>query len=48
VASARPDRRDEIARRRDAYEAGFRAAIATASRSGAFAAVDPASRAPTS
>ena len=34
--------RDEIARRRDAYEARFRAAIALGVQIGAFAAVDPA------
>ena len=35
------DRRDEIARRRDAYEARFRAAIADGVEAGAFAPVDP-------
>jgi AcrR family transcriptional regulator len=35
-------RRDEVARRRDAYEARFRAVIADGARSGAFHAVDPA------
>jgi TetR/AcrR family transcriptional regulator, cholesterol catabolism regulator len=35
-------RRDEIARRRDAYESRFRAAIANGVETGAFAAVDPA------
>ena len=34
-------RRDEIARRRDAYEARFRAAIADGVETGAFAPVDP-------
>ena len=34
-------RRDEIARRRDAYEARFRAAIAHGVEAGAFAPVDP-------
>lgn len=36
-----PDRRDSIARRRDAYEARFRVAVADGVRSGAFEAVDP-------
>ena len=36
-----PDRRESIARRRDAYEARFRVAIAEGVRSGAFEAVDP-------
>ena len=36
------DRRDEIARRRDAYEARFRSVIADGLRSGAFEAADPA------
>ena len=35
-------RRDEIARRRDAYEARFRAAIAAGIEAGAFGRVDPA------
>jgi AcrR family transcriptional regulator len=35
-------RRDEIARRRDAYEARFRAAIADGIEAGAFGPVDPA------
>jgi TetR/AcrR family transcriptional regulator, cholesterol catabolism regulator len=34
-------RRDDIARRRDAYEARFRDAIANGVESGAFVAVDP-------
>jgi AcrR family transcriptional regulator len=34
--------RDEVARRRDAYEARFRATIALGVQIGAFAAVDPA------
>jgi AcrR family transcriptional regulator len=36
-----PGRRDDIARRRDAYEARFRAAIADGVEAGVFAAVDP-------
>ncbi len=36
-----PGRRDDIARRRDAYEARFRKAIADGVGSGAFVAVDP-------
>lgn len=38
-------RRDDIARRRDAYEARFRAAIANGVESGVFAVVDPVSTA---
>lgn len=38
-------RRDEIARRRDAYEGRFRTAIADGVRTGAFHAVDPAAAA---
>jgi len=37
-----PGRREVMARRRDAYEARFRAAIRNGVESGAFAAVDPA------
>jgi AcrR family transcriptional regulator len=37
-----PARREAMARRRDAYEARFRAAIRNGVESGAFAAVDPA------
>ncbi len=37
-----PDRRDEMADRRDAYEARFRATIAHGVEIGAFAPVDPA------
>lgn len=36
-----PERRDDIARRRDAYEARFRAAIVNGVQAGAFAPVDP-------
>jgi AcrR family transcriptional regulator len=36
-----PDRREAMARRRDAYEDRFRAAIRNGVESGAFAAVDP-------
>jgi AcrR family transcriptional regulator len=36
-----PERRDEIARRRDAYEGRFRTAIADGVEVGAFAPVDP-------
>ncbi len=36
-----PGRRHDIARRRDAYEARFRTAIADGVESGAFVAVDP-------
>jgi AcrR family transcriptional regulator len=36
-----PERRDEIARRRDAYEARFRDAIVIGVETGAFAPVDP-------
>src|SRR6476660_6155721 len=36
-----PERRDDIARRRDAYEDRFRAAIADGVEAGAFVAVDP-------
>ena len=38
-------RRDEIARRRDSYEARFRTVIADGIRAGAFQAVDPAAAA---
>ena len=38
-------RRDDIARRRDAYERRFRTVIASGVESGAFAAVDPAATA---
>ena len=37
-----PERRDDIARRRDAYEGRFRAAIVNGTRAGAFGPVDPA------
>src|SRR5436190_7965689 len=37
-----PERRDDIARRRDAYELRFRTAIVDGARAGAFAPVDPA------
>ncbi|MEO8437630.1 MAG: TetR family transcriptional regulator [Chloroflexota bacterium] len=40
-----PGRRHDIARRRDAYEARFRAAIANGVETGAFVAVDPVSTA---
>jgi hypothetical protein len=36
-----PGRRDDVARRRDAYEARFRDAIGKGIESGAFAPVDP-------
>jgi AcrR family transcriptional regulator len=39
--SLEPGRRDEIARRRDAYEGRFRAAIERGIETGAFAPVDP-------
>ena len=37
-----PERRDDIARRRDAYEDRFRTAIVDGIEAGAFAPVDPA------
>jgi AcrR family transcriptional regulator len=40
-----PGRRDDIARRRDAYEGRFRTAIADGVETGAFAPVDPATTA---
>ena len=39
--SLTPDRREDVARRRDAYEARFRSVIETGVQTGRFAAVDP-------